>query len=77
MLKNKSLLKINYSNKAYQNLENVSLDVDELTNFIRTELLEKTVELATAIKILSGFYALDTHIAFRHAHINFGRRYFS
>jgi hypothetical protein len=40
-LKDKSLLKVNYSNKAYQSLENVSLDVDELANFIQTELLEK------------------------------------
>jgi hypothetical protein len=40
-LKNKSLLKINYSNKAYQNLENTTHDVDELANFIQTELLEK------------------------------------
>jgi hypothetical protein len=40
-LKNKYLLKINYSNKAYQTLENTTLDVGELTNFIQTELLEK------------------------------------
>ncbi len=40
-LKNKSLLKINYSNKSNQTLENVSLNVDELANFVQTELLEK------------------------------------
>jgi hypothetical protein len=40
-LSNKNLLKLNYSSKAYSQPETINLDIDELSRFIETELLNK------------------------------------
>jgi hypothetical protein len=40
-LKNKKLLKINYSNKSYQLADNVTFDVEKLSQFVETQLLSK------------------------------------
>jgi hypothetical protein len=40
-LKNKKLLKINYSSKSYQLADNVTFDIEELSQFVETQLLSK------------------------------------